>query len=167
MDPTIAQPIYSLPYTVFKFMTKFTNLIDLAAILPTYVEMIVVTSDSNLVILRLFRVVRLFRLLSFLKNANAAADLIKETMVQATTLLGVFLFFVIIIIIFFGFLIYLVESGTFTVNQDYPNGAYLRPTYDGTGMSVSPFKDIPIGIYWAISTASGSGEANYFYFLYV
>ena len=144
-------------------MTKFTNLIDLIAILPLYIEMFSGPGTFFFVrILRLFRVMRLVRLLSFLKNADAAADIIKETMVQATTLLGVFLFFVIIIIVFFGFLIYLVEAGTFTVNQDYPNGAYLRQTYDGTGMSVSPFKDIPVGIYWAISTASGSGEIDFY-----
>ena len=101
---------------------------------------------------------RLLRLISFLENADVAAELITETMIQATTLLSVFLFFVVIIIIFFGFLIYLVETGTFTVNQDYPAGAYLRPNYDRTGLSVSPFTDISVGIYWAISTASGSGD---------
>ena len=88
---------------------------------------------------------------------DVAVELIIETMSQATMLLSVFLFFVVVAVIIFGCLIYLVEEGTFTINENYPNGAYLIKSTDGSSTVVSPFSSIPIGIYWAISTATGSG----------
>ena len=61
-------------------------------------------------------------------------------------------------------LILLVENGTLIVNENYPNGAYLRNNVDGSDYEVTPFTSIPIGIYWAIGTVAGSGNfLDYFY----
>ena len=51
------------------------------------------------------------KLMSFLKNVDVAIDLILATLTQASLMLSVFLFFVMIIVILFGCLIYLAEQG--------------------------------------------------------
>jgi hypothetical protein len=61
-----------------------------------------------------------------MKNVDVAMELISETLRQSTLLLSVFMFFVMIVIVLFGCVIYLCEGGTFTVTSDYPMGAYLR-----------------------------------------
>jgi hypothetical protein len=65
-----------------------------------------------------------------MKNVDVAMELISETLRQSTLLLSVFMFFVMIVIVLFGCVIYLCEGGTFTVNSDYPMGAYLRYSFD-------------------------------------
>ena len=114
----------------------------------------------------MLRVTRILKLLSLLNNADVATSLISETMREATTMLSVFLFFVVIVIVFFGCLVYLIESGTYTVNSTYPNGAYLRRTHDDVGLEITPFLSIPVGIYWAIGQVTGTGnialKLNYF-----
>ena len=54
-----------------------------------------------------------------------------------------------IIVILFGCLIYLAEQGDFTVNEQYPNGAYLKVTDDQTGLKVSNINSAVQGMYWA------------------
>ena len=83
--------------------------------------------------------------------------LIGMTLRNSSQVLIVFLFFVMIIIILFGCVIYLCESGTYTVNNDYPEGAYLRVTSDGAGLEVTPFNSIPTSMYWVI-ISSGNFE---------
>ena len=53
-----------------------------------------------------------------------------------------------------------IPSGDFTVNEQYPNGAYLHPTDDLTGVRVSNINSAVQGIYWAIGTATGNGNIN-------
>ena len=115
-DPEVSMPVYSPWYQTFKFIFRFKNLVDLASILPSYSSYF---SDSNtntnfvrtLRLLRLVRVLRLMKLMSFLKNVDVAIDLILATLTQASLMLSVFLFFVMIIVILFGCLIYLAEQG--------------------------------------------------------
>ena len=164
-DPDIPIPVYSPWYQTFKFVLRFKNLVDLASILPSYsVYFSSQSTNTNFVrtlrLLRLVRVLRLLKLMSFLKNVDVAIDLILATLTQASLMLSVFLFFVMIIVILFGCLIYLAEQGTFTVTDQYPNGAYLHPTDDMSGVKVSNINSAVQGIYWAIGTATGNGNIN-------
>ena len=108
--------------------------------------------------MQIIRVLRLLRLMSFMKNVDVARGLISETLRQSALILSVFLFFVMIIVILFGCLIYFCERGTFTVDSEYPDGAYLRQSSDGRDMLPSPFGSIATGIYWVVGTATGAGE---------
>jgi Ion transport protein len=130
--------------------------------MPTYIGMALPYPDQNkflyvLPLLRVVKVLRLMRLLSFLKNVDVARDLIFEALKQSALILSVFLFFVVVIIILFGCLIYLCEGGTYTVNSEYPRGAYLRMANTGRGLEATPFNSIATGMYWVISTGAGSG----------
>ena len=62
--------------------------------------------------------------------------------------------------ILMGCLIYIAEQGKFTVNEQYPNGAYLRPNDDQTSTKVSNIFSAVQGIYWAIGTFCGNGNIN-------
>ena len=82
-------------------------MVDLASFIPTYIGMALAYPDQNkflyvLPLLRIVKVLRLMRLLSFLKNVDVARDLIFEALKQAALILSVFLFFVVVIIILFG-----------------------------------------------------------------
>jgi Ion transport protein len=161
-DPHAEQPKYSAWYTMFKFFFQFKNLIDVASIVPAYIAMEMPGSGNSgflriLRLMRFIRVLRLLRFLSFLKNVDVASELIIETISGASLLLSVFMFFVMVVVILFGCLIYLAEGGTFTVNSEYPDGAYLRTNWDGT-VSQTPFTSVSVGIYWSISSATGNGE---------
>jgi Ion transport protein len=164
-DPYAEQPKYSAWYSMLKFIFQFRNVIDLAAILPFYVVMGTPnpndSSSSSFVrilrLLRFLRVLRLLRLISFLKNVDVASELILETLSGASLLLSVFMFFVMVVVILFGCLIYLAEGGTFMVTHDYPDGAYLRTNWDGS-VTETPFTSVAVGIYWSISAATGNGE---------
>ena len=159
-DPDAVQPKYSLPWTYFKFITKFTNMLDfVTSILPLILIDSPDTASSQFIrVLRLLRVARLIKLLSLLNNSDVATSLISETMYQAATMLSVFLFFVLVSIVFFGCLIYFFEAGTYTVNSTYPHGAYLREKVDEDGQEVTPFSSIAIGMYWAIGQVTGTGR---------
>ena len=130
--------------------------------MPTYIGLSLSRSDQSrfqhiLPLLRVVKVLRLIRLLSFLKNVDVARDLICETLKQSALILSVFLFFVMVIIILFGCLIYLCEGGTYIVNSDYPRGAYLRMGNTGRYLEATPFNSSATGMYWVISTGAGSG----------
>lgn len=56
--------------------------------------------------------------------------------------------------LFFGSIIYYLEGGIFTVNEQYPQGEYLRVSVDGYRHEISPFNSIPTSIYWAFTTST-------------
>ena len=80
--------------------------------------------------------------------------MIRETLRQSGAVLIVFLFFAFIMIILFSGIIYHLEKGDFTVTVDYPFGAYLRDSIDGTTREISPFKSVGMSIYWTIVTCT-------------
>lgn len=157
------QPRYSTPTKILKYALRSSNLIDLVAIMPYYLGLVVPSGNESFIrVLRLFRLVRvlrLLRMLSFLKNVDVTIELLSLTVQNSAQILAVFLFFVIITVILFSCIIYLCESGEFMVTVEFPAGAYLRPTIDGRGLEVSPFDSIPTGLWWAV-VSSGSLNTN-------
>ena len=102
---------------MFKFGMQFKNLVDLASVVPFYVQLAYSngSSTSFLRVLRLFRIIkilRLLRFLTFLKNVDVAAQIIWATFSQGSLILTVFGFFVVIFVLFFGCIIFLAEQGT-------------------------------------------------------
>lgn len=122
-------------YNPWKYATSFFGIIDLLAILPTYLSIIFTGSQYLLVIriLRLLRVFRIFKLAKFLQESSIIVSALKASRHKIT----VFLVFVLLMVTIIGSVMYLVEGG------------------EG-----SNFTSIPRSIYWAIVTLTTVGYGD-------
>ena len=146
-------PKYSPAVQIRKYILRIPNLIDFCAIMPYYLHLIMPTGGGAFMrVLRLFRLVRVLRLLkalSFLKNVDVTLALIGITIERSSQTLIVFMFFVMIMCILFGCIIFMCEQGTFGVNVDYPTGVFLTPSPDKQFMVESAFISVPAGMFWS------------------
>lgn len=122
-------------YRPWKYATSFFGIIDLLAILPTYLSVILAGSQYLLVIraLRLLRIFRIFKLGHFLREGAMIISALKASRVKIT----VFLFSVSILVTILGSFMYLLEGG---VNEG--------------------FSSIPRSVYWAIVTLTTVGYGD-------
>lgn len=123
-------------YRPWKYMTSFFGVIDLLAILPTYISYFFAGTQYLLVVrgLRLLRVFRIFKLGHFLKEGQIIMDALRASRAKII----VFLFFVSVLVLIIGSIMYLVE-----------------------GMVNNPgFSSIPRAIYWAIVTLTTVGYGD-------
>lgn len=120
-----------------KYATSFFGIIDLLAILPTFLGLFLIGSqiESLLVIraLRLLRVFRVLKMVSFLRHGK----IILVALRHSAPKILVFLFFIVILTVVFGSVMYLVE-----------------------GTTNSKFSSIPEAIYWAIVTLTTVGYGD-------
>jgi len=120
-----------------KYALSFFGVIDLLAILPTFLGLFLIGSqmESLLVIraLRLLRVFRVLKMVSFLRHGRILLVALR----QSTPKILVFLFFIVILTVVFGSVMYLVEGST-----------------------NSKFSSIPEAIYWAIVTLTTVGYGD-------
>ena len=116
------------------YLTSFYGLIDLLAILPSYIALFLPQAAPLLIVrlLRVLRVFRVLRLVSFLEEANSVAGALRRSARQ------IFVFFsiVITIMVVFGCLMYVIEGPA--------NG----------------FSNIPVSVYWAIVTVTTVGYGD-------
>ncbi|ARN75461.1 ion transporter [Oceanicoccus sagamiensis] len=116
------------------YITSFYGIVDLLAILPTYISLFV-PSASLLLVIRLLRVMRIFRVLKLLQYSGEANALLRS-LLMARRKIFIFLFFVLILVTIFGSLMYIIEG----------------PIYG--------FTSIPRSIYWAIVTVTTVGYGD-------
>ncbi|WP_299063988.1 ion transporter [uncultured Polaribacter sp.] len=114
-----------------KYIFSFYGIIDLLATIPMYISFILVGSHS-LVALRALRLLRVFRILK-LARYTGASEKLKLAMKASKAKIAVFLFFVIIVCIILGTVMYMVEG------------------------EEHGFTNIPKSIYWAIVTLTTVG----------
>jgi len=118
-----------------RYTFSFYGIIDLLAIIPTYLSLIIVNTQYLLIIraLRLLRVFRVFKLAQFMKES---AIIVKALKASSRRIL-IFLFFILLLVTIFGSFMYLVEGDT---NKQ--------------------FDSIPRSIYWAIVTLTTVGYGD-------
>jgi voltage-gated potassium channel len=117
-----------------KYIFSAMGIIDLLAIVPTYLSLLVFGYQYLLVVrsLRLLRVFRLFKLGRYL----AESRFILHALYQSYRKIALFLMFLVIVVIIMGALMYLVEDGS------------------------HGFTSIPDSIYWAVVTITTVGYGD-------
>jgi voltage-gated potassium channel len=117
-----------------KYVFSALGIIDLLAIIPSYLSIIFAGAQSLLVFraLRLLRIFRIFRLVHFLSELRFLSAAVSSSLRK----ISIFILFVLTIVVILGSVIYLVEG--------QENG----------------FTSIPQSIYWAIVTITTVGYGD-------
>lgn len=133
------------------FIFSLFNLIDLAAILPFYVQL-TTESTTDLRVLRIIRLARVFRLFK-LSKYSAYMQLLQTALEKSSDALGLLIFFVMIAVVIFSTMAYYAEKGTW----DAARLEFVRSNGDA-----SPFSSIPAVMYWCITTMTTVGYGDIF-----
>jgi hypothetical protein len=157
--PVQEEPYYSKQETFLRYFFSLSTFIDLASIIPTYLVVYSTERSKSLTYLRVFRMIRLLRVIRLNKQGRLVIDLIQRTLYRSREAIGILLFYLALIVLFFAAIAYAVEEGRYTVNDDYPGGAYLRPNGYG-GRAESNFDSVPSAIYYVIVTICTVGYGD-------
>ncbi len=116
------------------YARSFYGVIDLLAIIPTYLELLF-PHPHYLMVVRALRFLRLFRIFKLTRYIRAAEN-IKGALIASRAKIVVFLASIFVIILIIGACMYLIEG----------------PEHG--------FNNIPVSVYWAINTITPVGESN-------
>ena len=114
------------------YALSFFGIVDLLAILPTYLSIFFFGTQA-LIVVRALRLLRVFRVLK-LGNYLSESQIITKSLVASQRKISVFLFAIMMIVTIIGAVMYVIEGET---NEG--------------------FKSIPLSIYWSIVTLTTVG----------
>lgn len=118
----------------FRYMKSFFGIVDLMAIIPTYLS-VLFPGSQYLLAIRLLRILRIFRILKLAKYVREAR-LLGHALRASRRKIAIFIFTVFTLVIILGSLMYVIEGEK--------NG----------------FTSIPRSVYWAIVTLTTVGYGD-------
>lgn len=118
----------------WRYVRSFYGVVDLVAILPTYISLFI-PGSQYLMVIRVLRLLRVFRVLKLAQYLNEAETLLKA-MRASFRKISVFLFVILSLVLIFGSLLYIIEG-------------------DESG-----FTSIGVSCYWAITTLTTVGYGD-------
>lgn len=121
----------------WKYATSFYGIIDLLAILPTYILVILPYQTNYLIVIRILRLLRIFRIFKLVQYLNEGKIIITALRASVAKI-TVFLSFVILLVMVFGSVLYVIEGNE----------------------NSEQFTSIPRSIYWAIVTITTVGYGD-------
>ena len=114
------------------YMLSFFGIVDLIAILPTYLSLLI-SGTQALTVVRAIRLLRVFRVLK-LGNYLSESEIITRSLQASQRKISVFLFAIVMIVTIIGAVMYVIEG---EINEG--------------------FSSIPLAMYWAIVTLTTVG----------
>ncbi len=118
----------------WRYVRSFYGVVDLLAILPTYISLLL-PGAQGLAVVRILRMLRVFRILKLSAYLAESSEL-WQAMIASRRKITIFLFTVSTIVVIVGALMHLVEG------------------------PASGFTDIPTSVYWAVVTLTTVGYGD-------
>lgn len=117
-----------------RYATSFYGVVDLLALVPTYLSL-VVPGSHYLLVIRILRLLRIFRVLKLTEYLNEA-NMLQQALKASRRKISVFLLTILTLVIIIGAVMYVVEG------------------------EAHGFSDIPTSIYWAVVTLTTVGYGD-------
>jgi hypothetical protein len=147
---------------VCSFFLHPMNMIDLLAIMPYYIELMVPPNGNGggsdaFGVLRILRVARVFRVFK-LGKYSSGLQMFARVILESVSALMLLMFFLLIAVILFGALVYHAEKGAWSNEL----GGFARLDVTGQKLELTPFTSIPASFWWVLTTSTTVGYGDMF-----